>query len=336
MSVPGYRPAYPLLTPLIESWRQIVIVAVIVAVATFAFRYFLVERRYEARATLMTVNSSRALGTVGGLAALSALTGQQGSNTPPELVARVLVARQVLTRVGLSPVDEGSETRLIDRLAGETRADISVPNVPRELTRVVNVSIDRETGLLDVAVKSADSALARLLVTRIIEFGGEAFNSVMRAQGSAQRAGQEARVALRAEQLRDAERRRLEFMRTHRALTPFSTSAVEQMEWDREVELARQAYTEAITAREAAFARELEQTPAVVIVDPVPDALPSAPRYNLFYAMALGILAAFVVATLALVRDRLRAMRDAEDPRAQRFVAALGRVPGFGRLARMP
>ncbi len=329
----GYRPAYPLLTPLLESWRLIVLVGLVAAIGTFALRMVLVDRRYEARATLMTVSSARAAGAAGNLAALSMLAGQGGANTPPELVARVLATRHVLTQVGLSPVDSSAPERVIDRLSGTDGGEVPASEVARAVDRVLDVTIDRKTGLLDVVAQSPDSALARLLVTRVIATGGREFTAVMQAQASAQRSGQEARVTLRAEQLRSAETRGLEFARANRSVTPLSASAVRQRELEREVELARQAYSEAVAARESAYARELEQTPAVVVVDPLPSSLPTAPRYILFYAMAFGILAAFVYVTLLLLRDGLHSMRDDGDPRARRFLDALERTPLIGRLS---
>lgn len=332
---PG-RASYPMLTPFLESWRTLVLVFAAVALATFVIRFVGVNRRYEARATLMTVSANRTPGAVGSLATLSMLAGQAGFNTPPELVARVLVARGVLTGVALSRVDSTQSSRLIDLLEGEEPADLTLPEIERAIARVLDVSIDRKTGLIDVAVKSRDSSLARLLVTRVVDAGSQAFGEVMRAQASAQRVGQEARLAQRADQLKAAEARSQEFARTHRVVTPYSAAAIEQRELQRAVQLAEQAYSEAISARESAYARELEETPAVVVVDPLPAVLPPVPRYNLFYAIALGLLATFLVATVILLREEAGGLQASDDPRARRFLDALGRIPFLGRLAGRP
>ena len=204
------------LTPLLESWRRIALAFVLAGITTFAVRSLLVKRRYEARATLMTVASQRSIGGGGGVAALSLLAGQGVGSTPPDLVARTLVARHVLLKVGLSLVDPSTRIRVIDRLLGEDGAKLDMPNVQLAVSHAIDVSVDRKTGLLDVSARDRDSALARMLVTRDVEIGAAAFAAMMRAQASAQREGQEARVRLTLSQLRDAEARQLNFLRSNR------------------------------------------------------------------------------------------------------------------------
>jgi hypothetical protein len=208
-----------------------------------------------------------------------------------------------------------------------------MPDVERKVGEAIQVSIDRKTSLLDVSARHRDSAVARLLVTRDVELGAAAFATTMRAQASAQRQGQEERVRLTAAALRTAEERQLNFLRSNRVSSAFSASALEQQAIQREIQVAQQAYTEAVSAREAAYARELEQTPAVVVVDPVPAELPAVPRYTLFYALAVAVFAAFAYATLVLAREGLLALERESDPRALRFVAAVRRLPLVGRLA---
>jgi capsule polysaccharide export protein KpsE/RkpR len=110
-------------------------------------------------------------------------------------------------------------------------------------------------------------------------------------------------------------------------------SALEQQAIQRDIQIAQQAYTEAVTAREAAYARELEQTPAVVVIDPVPAELPAVSRYNLFYSLAVAVFAAFVYGTLILIREGLLSLRSETDPAALRFIHAVRRIPILGRLA---
>lgn len=329
----GHGAAFPVLTPLLESWHRIVLVFVVAGITTFVVRQFVVAGRYEARSTLMTVSSQRTISGSGNLAALAMLSGQGAGSTPPDLVAQVLVARHVLLKIGLSRVDSSAPVRIIDRLRGESRADVDMPEVQRAVARALSVSIDRKTGLLDVMARDRDSALVRLLVTRDVEIGTAAFATMMRAQASAQRAGQEARVRLTASQLREAEARQLNFLRSNRVTSAFSVSALEQQSIQRDIQIAQQAYTEAVSAREAAYARELEETPAVVVVDPVPTVLPKVPKYSLFYSLAVAVFAAFVYGTVVLTREQLVSMQAAADPRARRFIESVRRVPVIGRLA---
>jgi uncharacterized protein involved in exopolysaccharide biosynthesis len=239
----------------------------------------------------------------------------------------------VLLAVGLSRVDSASKTRIIDRLLGETPATLPQSQIPKAMLNSLAFSLDRKTGLLDVSARHSDSALARLLATRIVDVGAETYSAVMRSQASAQRAGQERRVALTEQQLRQTEARQLEFLRSNRSLSSYSATSLQNQALQRDVQIAQQAYTEAVGAREAAYARELEQTPAVVMVDPVPSELSPVPKYHLFYSLAVAVVVAFAYMTLLLAREGLLALQADGSASALRLLAAIRRIPLVGRLA---
>jgi hypothetical protein len=201
------------------------------------------------------------------------------------------------------------------------------------MRRAITVSVDRKTGLLHVAARHSDTTLVRQLVTLDIEIGGEAFAQMIRTQASAQREGQEARVRTTLAQLRDVEGQLMYFLRANRLIAPYSAAALEQQRLQRDIQVAQQAYTEAVTAREAAYARELEQTPAVVVVDPVPPELTLVPKYNLFYSLVASLAAGFVYVTVILLREGLAMLARDESARTDRFLAAFRRIPLLGQLA---
>ena len=122
---------------------------------------------------------------------------------------------------------------------------------------------------------------------------------VSRAQAASQRTAQGERVDSARRQLRRAEERVLAFLSSNRSYTSFSPAAVSRQQLEREVSNAQTVYAQARSDYDAATARELEETPAVVVVDPIPDQLlPDARRLpvKLVLASALGLL----VATLLL------------------------------------
>jgi hypothetical protein len=83
-----------------------------------------------------------------------------------------------------------------------------------------------------------------------------------------------------------------------------------------------------MTERDAAFARELEATPTVVVQDPLPLQLPKV-RKRIVVKTVLAAIAAFVLLSLYfLVADLMRrrlARRDLETERFQQAVSALPR-----------
>jgi hypothetical protein len=201
------------------------------------------------------------------------------------------------------------------------------------MRRALSVTVDRKTGLLHVAARHSDTTLVRQLVTLDIKIGGDAFTQMIRTQASAQREGQEARVSTTLAHLREMEGQLMYFLRANRLIAPHSAAALEQQRLQRDIQVAQQAYTEAVTAREAAYARELEQTPAVVVVDPVPAELAPVPKYKLFYSLAASLAAAFVFITAVLLREGLSLLAGDESARTDRFLAAFRRIPLLGRLA---
>lgn len=311
-----------------------IFVATIVLVAIG--RLFLTARRYEARAVLATVSSARMSGSVSGLGALSQLAGVLPSDVAsPELVAQVLTSRRVLLAIAAAPMGGMSAERVIDRAVGG-RKQLDVDHVEREMRKLISVTFDRRTGLLQIVAQHRDTALARQLVALDIRIGGDAFTEILRSQATAQREGQEARVRLTETNLRAAERALVAFLNENRAVAPYSLAALEQQRLQREISVAQEAYTSAVTAQEAAYARQLEQTPAVVIVDPVPPQLTPVPRYTVFYAGAAAVAVTFLFVTLTLVRERLASLDTDGSADAARFLEAFQGTPIIGRLARRP
>ncbi len=320
-----------LLTPVLEHWSRITIVFVVTAVLTVGIRMLLIKREYEARIVLATVGSQQLPSGLGSLAGLAGLAGQAGGSGSPDLVASVLQSRRVLLEVAQSAYG-GKNGRVIDALEGRDAHGMHLADVEKRIRRVISVSVDPKTSLLTVSTKYSDSSLARVLATRISDVGARTFADVMRSQATAQRTGQEARVEATATQLQRAEQRVVSFLQANRVTAPFSSAAIEQQSLQREVSIASQAYTEAVSAREAAYARELEQTPAVVAVDPAPAELPMVPRYALFYALAAAIAVVFCYCTLILLREALTGLEGDGTPQALRTVAAVRRLPLAGRI----
>ena len=182
---------------------------------------------------------------------------------------------------------------------------------------VLSTEVDKQTGLVSFAVTHPDSALARHVAQRILAVASRTFVEVLRSQASDQREAGRAQVDSTLRQLRAAEARLQGFQTTHRVYAPYSPAAVQRQRLDRDLVAAQAAYSEAVTERQSAIARELADLPAVVVVDPIPPELTRVPRQavlKLMLAAVLGLLAAGVVMA---VRGGLPAPADpARDVRA--------------------
>jgi uncharacterized protein involved in exopolysaccharide biosynthesis len=318
--------ALALLTPLIERRRQI-LVGVLLIAALVALGAALSPRKYKAELTLTPVTNSRSSSpALSGIAALAGATLQMGYQLTPARMVELLTSRAVLSGVGLSALRPGE--RVIDRALGNDKRITDAEQIAKYLRKLTAVGSNKETGTISVAVNHRDSALARIIATRIVDSASQIFVRTSRAQAQQLRLAQEARVQNAAAQLATAEDRLRDFSFRNRATPAFSTAGMERERLEREIRFAEQVYTQAMTERDAAFARELEATPTVVVQDPLPLQLPKV-RKRIVVKTVLAAIAAFVLLSLYfLVADLMRrrlARRDLETERFQQAVSALPR-----------
>lgn len=324
--------ALTLVTPLIEKRRQIavgvILVSLIVGVIALA-----TPRKYKAELSLTPVVNNKASSALGGFAALAGATLQSGYQLTPARMVELIRSRTVLAGVGFSLIPGGRE-RIIDRLL-ETRYTRNDPEeIEKHLEMLLTSVTNKETGTITVAVLHKDSALARLIASRVVDSASQIFVRTSKAQAQQLRIAQEARVENAAAQLASAEEKLRQFNFANRATPAFSMPGLERDRLSREIRFAEQVYTQAATDREAAFARELEATPTVVVQDPLPDVLPKV-RKRVIMKTALAAVVSFVIICLwvllaELTRRRL-AQRDPESERFQRAIETLPRLRAGSR-----
>ena len=189
--------------------------------------------------------------------------------------------------------------RSFERVLEKPASRIRPASIEPAIRNIVTADVDRQTGLISISATHTDSAVVRQVATRLVESASEAFKRVSRAQAASQRASQGERVDSARRQLRRAEERVVAFLSSNRSYTSFSPAAVSRQQLEREVSNAQTVYSQARSDYDAAAARELEETPAVVVVDPIPGRLlPDARRLPVKLVLASAL--ALLVATLVL------------------------------------
>jgi uncharacterized protein involved in exopolysaccharide biosynthesis len=283
---------------------------------------------------LTPVVNNRSSSALGGIAALAGATLQTGYQLTPARMVELLKSRAVLAGVGLSAVGAGGNTRVIDRVLGDKYDRNDAEEVAKRLANLVSVTTNKETGTIGVAVQHKDSALARLVASRIVDSASQIFVRTSKAQAQQLRVAQEARVETAASALSSAEERLRQFNDQNRATPPFSVAGLERDRLNRDIRFAEQVYTQAATDREAAYARELEATPTVVIQDPLPATLPKV-RKHVLVKMVITALVSFVLLSFAvLLTDLTRRRLERADPESARFRRAVSSLPRFRRRTR--
>jgi len=279
-----------------------------------------------------TVTSSRSLpfGISGGVAAqLLNISGGSGLQPTPALVARLTQLQSVQLAVAAYQ-PPGDSVTIIERLTD--RAGERLPNttILRKMGHTITTSWDRETGLVTIRVVHRDSSLARAIAERTVAEITRVFRQASRAQATELREAQQARLDSADSQLRHAEQHLVDFLSANRVITPHSALQARLQSMQRAVDIAQSVYIQVRTEREAAVGRELEETPAVVVIDSLPATLPRV-------SIGLGRLVAFAIvmgltlgATIILLRERSRDELTSDPAVYRRLVRGLSSLPLVG------
>ena len=327
--------ALTLLTPLIEKRRLIVFGSILLALTVGIVSYVL-PRKYKAELLLTPVTSTRSGSALGGIAALAGATLSTGYQLTPARIVELIRSRAVLSGVGMSPISPGQPQRIVDRLLGERYDRNDAEEVAKWLDKIMVTSTNKETGTVQVAVMHKDSGLARLIAARVVDSASQIFVRTSKAQAQQLRFAQEARVQNAATELRNAEERLRQFSDQNRAAPVFSSAGLERERLNREIQFAEGVYNQAATDREAAFARELEATPTVVVQDPLPQVLPKVRKRVIMKTVITGVVSLVALAFAVLLTDLTRRRLERADPESTRFQRAVSSLPGLKRRRARP
>jgi uncharacterized protein involved in exopolysaccharide biosynthesis len=255
-------------------------------------------RRYTAAMVLAAVPNARTSAITGGLTAILGSAQLGGIQSTPYFIAKLLLLRSVITEVASEPVKDARGGIVIERVLKTPASAIRPARIEPAMRDILSAEVDKQTGLISIRATHTDSAVVRQVASRLVEAASETFKRVSRAQAASQRAAQGERVDSARRHLLRAEERVRSFLSANRSYTSFSPAAVSRQQLEREVSDARSVYSQARADYDAAAGRELEETPAVVVVDSIPNRLLPDPRrlpLKLVLATALGLLVATVV-----------------------------------------
>jgi uncharacterized protein involved in exopolysaccharide biosynthesis len=287
--------------PFLRRWRLVALCVAGAWVTALAF-ILIPARDYKAQVVLAAVPNSKAASLAGGLSSLLGNATLGGVQSTPYFITRLLLLRGVLREVAQSPADDGTKRTVIESVLDRPRASITPEELDSGMRNIVSTEVDKQTGLVTFAVTFADSGLARRVAERMLASASRTFVKVLRTQASDQRVSGEAQVDSARRQLRAAEARLQEFQSSHRVYAPYSPAAVERQRLDQELTTAQAAYSDAVSDRQSAIARELEETPAVVVVDPIPPELMPEPRQAILKLVLAGVLGVLIAGLVLVVR----------------------------------
>ena len=322
--------ALSLLTPLIEKRRQIIVCSIALGLLAGGFAA-LMPRKYKAELSLTPVVNNKSTTALGGIAALAGATLNAGYQLTPARMVELIRSRTVLAGVGMSRIRPGSSETVIDRLLDEKYTRNDQDEVERRMERLLGVSSNKETGTISVSILHSDSALSRIIASRVVDSASQIFVATSKAQAQQLRIAQEGRVENARGLLAAAEERLRQFRFGNRATPPFSSAAIDLQRLNRDIQMAEQVYTQAITDQQAAYARELEATPTVVVQDPLPPILPKVRKYVILKTMIAGLVSFVMICIGVLLVDLTKRRLTRPDPESDRFRRAVATLPRLGK-----
>jgi hypothetical protein len=322
---------YEVLTPVVRGWRTVATLSLLFAALTAAITLSM-PRKYRASVALSTVVNPRIPSLPGGLGALLNTGNVGGLQSTPALVVLLAGQRGVLERVNAAPVVPGQPQTIGDRLRIVEERELLDRELPAVLGGYVQSAFDRQTGVISIDVVSDDSTFARAVVRELVAEISRTFVRASKAQGAELRQAMDVRVDSAGRSLRRAQEVLRAFRASNREVATFSAAGIEEANLERALSLAQTVHGQAVTDRESAIARELENTPAVVVLDSLARELPPEPRRTVIKVAAAG-LTGLVLAVLALLlRAGVERAATGQPERLREFAGALARIPLVGGL----
>ena len=271
-----------------------VVAAVVVSVGLLA------DRQWVSHATFVAQSPG------GGMSRLAGLAAQFGVNVPtaqsgqsPDFYADVLrgdgMMRQLLagryTDAGVRDVDLAAH--LVPGVADTARrAELAL----RQLRTMVSASVGIKTGLVRLAVRLDDPELARQVAARALVELNRLNVLAQQSQASQERVFTDARLSMARGELRVAEDRLENFLRSNRVFSGAPQLVLQEDRLRREVSLRQQVVSGLAQGLEQARLEESRNLPVITVVEaPVRPALPDSRR------LVLKALFAAIVSGTALL-----------------------------------
>lgn len=255
-----------------------------------------------------------------------------GSSLSPEFYSKLLRSRALLTPLA-------KDTFAVAELGGRRIPFVQLAEAEgspaqkderalKDLTGMINVNVERPTGVVEFTVASGYRSLSLTLAQRLIARVNEYNLMTTRSQAEAERRFVEDRLGEAGADLREAENRLERFLATNRQFNNSPELRFEQDRIQRDVTVRQEVFASLRKAYEEVRIREVRDTPGISVFEaPSVPTLPAA-RGRVTRTI-LGFLLGIVVGILIALMSSMVARRKEEgDPEAEAFVGTLGEVKG--------
>jgi len=232
--------------------------------------------------------------------------GSGGFDATQDVVAYLLRSRSVLLPTAAQPYGKAT---LSEAIVGLPANPAREEDLLAALRRKLRVTVSRETGFVTATLTGTDSAAVRAFINGAVAEAQRVFSQVAQSQARELLRAQERRLDSAQAALRRVEQVLLAFDENNRVVVPRTRLSLDRARLEREVAQAGQVLQLATADRQAAVARELEDAPALAVVEGLPAVLSPWPKRILLRSVLLGagfgVAAALVLIAAHLVRAPL-------------------------------
>ena len=258
---------------------------------------------YQANASFVPQGSEPAQSGLAGIAGQLGVT-LNGSNQTlsPEFYRRLLQSRVLLDPVA-------RDTFTVPELGKKQVTFLDLFKIPggspdRRLERgvvtlrqLVLVGVEKSTGVVQLTVTTRWPSVSLAIATRLVNGVSDYNEHIRQTQAAAERKFIEGRLALAGSDLRAAEDRLADFLKTNRQFGGSAELSFQRERLQRDVSLKQDVFTSLTQGYEDARVREVRDTPVITIFEPPAVSTLPEPRHRVQLTV-LGLLLGFVVGTL--------------------------------------
>lgn len=266
---------------------------------------------------------------------LASLAGQFGMQLPsvsgsqsPDFYAGLLKSRELLQRIARDTIavpELGTNRLPLLQLLGvkgssqkqrEERAAIL-------LGGLIKTSVTRSTGVVELEIGTRWPSVSLYIATRLLRELNEFNQRTRQGQAAAERKFVEGRLTVAEADLRAAEDRLQDFLRTNRQFNSSPELVFQRDRLQRSLTLRQEVYTSLTQALESARLREVRDTPVLTVIEqPSVPSLPQ-PRKRIIGLLFGLVLGGFAGALWIVISEAVARRRMAGDIEADEFVNAL-------------
>jgi uncharacterized protein involved in exopolysaccharide biosynthesis len=250
-----------------------------------------------------------------------------GQSLSPDFYAKLIKSREVLRRIASDTfaVSEESERplRFADLL--KIKAPTALQRQDRAiemLTQMVNTSVSKATGIIEVTVDTKWRSLSIAIATALINEVNDFNQRTRREQAGAERRFVEGQLASATTDLRSAEDRLEEFLRGNKTFNSSPELVLQRDRLQSEVDQRRQVVNTLTQSYEDVRLREVRDTPVITVIE-APSAPGTPEPRGRTKVVLLGImLGGFVGVVIVLSSEMIARRRAASDAATLDFLEA--------------